>query len=211
MNLDLSQNNKVHISGVIAESAQLFYEKFGENFYVITVEVRRNSSNSDFIPVTISERITSPEELVLGERVDIIGQYRSYNNSMQSGKRLVLSIFAQDVSFDVEEDFDINEIILNGFICKKPMYRVTPFGREIGDVMLAVNRAFGKSDYIPCILWGRNARYSQEISVGDNMVIYGRIQSRKYNKKIGEEEFEERVAYEVSTSKVEVVATKAEG
>ncbi len=206
------ENNVVTVSGRIISNAEFSHEVYGEGFYSFLLEVPRLSKTFDRIPVTISERLIQKEELEIGKHVKIDGQFRSYNSYSNEGNRLILTVFAREIEF-LEEDTVIknpNQIFLNGFICKKPIYRTTPFGREITDILLAVNRPYNKSDYIPCIAWGRNARYSETLEVGDNIKIWGRIQSREYQKKYENGEVVTKTAYEVSISKMELVA-KREG
>lgn len=206
----LLENNSVEIVGTIVEECQFSHEVYGEGFYIFKISSDRLSDNADILPITISERLIEKEQLTIGTIVEITGQLRSYNNYTDKKNKLILTIFARDIKIlDVLGDKNPNQIILNGFICKTPIYRKTPFGREIADILIAVNRAYNKSDYIPCIAWGRNARYIVNLNVGDNIRIWGRIQSRTYQKKIGEA-IEEKVAYEVSISKIEVVANNLE-
>lgn len=205
-NEGLQANNSVSITGEIVGECVFSHSVYGEGFYTFQIASKRLSDQKDILPVTISERLISKESIILGNFVRIIGQLRSYNN-YQANKmsRLVLTIFAREIEMmDGDSEFAENKIWLNGFICKEPIYRKTPFGREISDVLVAVNRAYHKSDYIPCIAWGRSARYIQNLEVGTKLAIEGRIQSRFYQKKINEVP-EERVAYEVSVSKIEVM------
>lgn len=199
------ENNQVSIMGKIVSGFSFSHEVFGEGFYMMDISVQRLSESSDIIPVMISERLIDVTQDYQGEYIQIYGQFRSYNRHEEKKNRLVLSVFAREVSF-VEEECDkvkSNQIFLDGYICKPPVYRKTPLGREIADLLLAVNRPYGKSDYIPCICWGRNARYASAFEVGGHVLLWGRIQSREYIKKLGEEETEKRVAYEVSVSKLE--------
>jgi primosomal replication protein N len=170
--------------------------------------VPRLSEAYDYIPVMFSERLINPDSIEDGQNIQVEGQFRSYNNyNNESGHKLMLTVFAREIEILTEEvtNKNPNQIHLNGFVCRKPVYRTTPFGREIADILLAVNRAYNKSDYIPCIAWGRNARFAGSFEVGDNIRVWGRIQSRTYQKKLSEDEVEERVAYEISVSKMEVV------
>ena len=181
------------------------HEVFGEGFYMVDVSVKRLSNSEDRIPVMISERLIDVSQDYTGEFLMISGQFRSYNRHEEQRNRLVLSVFAREVEF-IEEELDgakTNHILLDGYICKLPIYRKTPLGREIADLLLAVNRPYGKSDYIPCICWGRNARFASTFQVGEHVQILGRIQSREYVKKLTETETEKRVAYEVSVGKLE--------
>lgn len=201
----LLENNSVSIVGRIIEECKFSHEVYGEGFYVFKISSERLSDNEDVLPITVSERLIDKEQLTEGSIVDINGQLRSYNNYSDKKNKLVLTIFARDIEIlDVLGEKNPNQIILNGFICKPPIYRKTPFGREIADLLIAVNRAYNKSDYIPCIAWGRNARYTVNLKVGDNIKIWGRIQSRNYQKRIGEK-VEDKIAYEVSISKIEIV------
>ena len=199
------ENNQVTIMGEIVTPFTFSHEVFGEGFYMVEVSVRRLSNSQDQIPVMVSERLIDVSQDYTGEFIMVSGQFRSYNRHVEVKNRLVLSVFAREIEF-VEEELDgakTNNILLDGYICKLPVYRKTPLGREIADLLLAVNRPYGKSDYIPCICWGRNARYASSFEVGEHVQITGRIQSREYVKKLTEERTERRVAYEVSVSKLE--------
>ena len=169
--------------------------------------VKRLSDSFDRIPVMISERLIDVTQDYRGEFIQVSGQFRSYNRHEEKKNRLVLSVFAREAVFVEAEDDKVksNQIFLDGFICKPPVYRKTPLGREIADMLVAVNRPYGKSDYIPCISWGRNARFASSFEVGGRVQIWGRIQSREYVKKLDGEMTEKRVAYEVSVSKMEYV------
>lgn len=204
---NIIENNMVTISGKIISEAEFSHEVYGEGFYSFMLEVPRLSDSTDKICITISERLTSKENLEIGRYVEIEGQFRSYNNyNNTSGNRLILTVFAREINFleDEKKIKNPNQIYLNGFICKTPTYRTTPFGREITDILLAVNRPYNKSDYIPCIAWGRNARFSSKLEVGQNIKIWGRIQSRDYQKKLETGETVTKTAYEVSISKMEI-------
>ena len=189
----------------IASEYVFSHEVFGEGFYMVDILVKRLSNSSDRIPVMISERLVDVTQDYQGEYIQILGQFRSYNRHEEKKNRLVLSVFAREISF-VEEENDkmkTNQIFLDGYICKMPVYRKTPLGREIADMLVAVNRPYGKSDYIPCICWGRNARFSSTFEVGGHVQVWGRIQSRDYMKKLDGDITEKRTAYEVSVSKLE--------
>ena len=201
------ENNQVTIMGKVATEFSFSHEVFGEGFYMVEVEVKRLSNSEDRIPLMISERLIDVTQDYTGEYIMVHGQFRSYNRHEEQKNRLVLSVFVREISF-MEEEPDgtkTNSIWLDGYICKEPIYRKTPLGREIADLLLAVNRPYGKSDYIPCICWGRNARYASTFKVGERCSIWGRIQSREYMKKLDEENVERRVAFEVSVSKLELV------
>ena len=199
------ENNQVSIVGEVVSDFSFSHEVFGEGFYMLNVSVKRLSDSCDVIPLMISERLIDVNEDYRGLYIRAAGQFRSYNRHEEKKNRLVLSVFVRELEF-IEEEVEnakTNQIFLDGYICKMPVYRKTPLGREIADILLAVNRPYGKSDYIPCICWGRNARFASGFEVGGHTQIWGRIQSREYMKKIDEEESERRVAYEVSVSKLE--------
>ena len=199
------ENNQVAIMGEIVSDFSFSHEIFGEGFYMVDISVDRLSDSTDIIPVMVSERLLDVNEDYRGMKICITGQFRSYNRHEERKNRLVLSVFAREIEFvdETPESSKTNQIYLDGYICKEPIYRKTPLGREIADMLVAVNRPYGKSDYIPCICWGRNARYADQFEVGSHIQLWGRIQSREYQKKIGEEEYEKRIAYEVSVSKME--------
>jgi len=201
------ENNQVVVMGTIVSDFVYSHEIFGEGFYMVDVEVERLSDSSDVIPVMVSERLLNVDEDYKGYKIAVTGQFRSYNRHEEKKNRLILSVFAREVEFinEIEESSKSNQIYLDGFICKEPIYRKTPLGREIADLLIAVNRPYGKSDYIPCICWGRNARFASNFTVGSRCAIWGRIQSREYMKKLSEEEAVKRVAYEVSVSKLELM------
>lgn len=199
------ENNKVKLSGMVCSGFTFSHDVFGEGFYIMKVKVNRLSETADFIPVMISDRLVDVEKDYSGMCVEVSGQFRSFNRQEGEKRRLVLSIFAREIeSIDGIYGMD-NSILIDGYICKKPIYRKTPLGREIADVLLAVNRPYGKSDYIPCVCWGRNAKFVESLEVGSRVKFSGRIQSREYRKKISENEFETRTAYEVSVSRIEEV------
>lgn len=216
MDTNYLENNYITLVGKVTGEKKLSHEIYGERFYIFNLEIPRLSGNSDIIPVTISERIITDETLQEGKKILVKGQFRSYNSYQNEKNKLILTVFAKDV-MEVEEnqeneenemvkkDIVTNEVVLIGYICKKPIYRQTPFGREIADILLAVNRAYNKSDYIPCIAWGRNARFCQNIEVGTQVKVVGRVQSRTYEKKFEDGTAETRVAYEVSIGSLEVI------
>lgn len=199
------ENNKVSVIGKIVSEFAFSHEVFGEGFYVVDLEVNRLSDQADVIPLMISERLIDVKESYIGCTVEALGQFRSYNRHEGTRNRLVLSVFVREIRF-IEEFTDYtktNQIFLDGYVCKMPIYRKTPLGREIADILLAVNRPYGKSDYIPCIAWGRNARYAAGFEVGSRVRVWGRVQSREYTKKLSDSQCEKRIAYEVSISKLE--------
>lgn len=203
-----AENNKVTISGTVASEPEFSHEVYEEMFYTFMLDTPRLSENSDKIKITVSEKFLTGDGISVGDRLKLEGQFRSYNNFTNVGNRLILTVFVK--SLERLEDFldeeqNVNSIYLNGYICKQPIYRTTPFGREIADILLAVNRSYNKSDYIPCIAWGRNAKYAETLKIGDNVVVKGRIQSREYQKKISETEVESKTAFEVSLARLDKV------
>ena len=219
MDTNYLENNYLTLVGKVTGEKRFSHEIYGESFYSFNLSIPRLSGNSDIIPITISERLIKEDTLQEGKKLVIKGQFRSYNSYQNEKNRLILTVFAKDIvevdETENEEENDIarkdiitNEVVLIGYICKKPIYRQTPFGREIADVLLAVNRAYNKSDYIPCIAWGRNARFCQNLEVGSQVKVVGRVQSRSYEKKYEDGTSETRVAYEVSIGSLEVIEEK---
>lgn len=206
MSEKVMENNRVTVIGTIVSDFTFSHAVFGEGFYLVDLSVSRLSEQADVIPLMVSERLMDVTRDYRGCTIEADGQFRSYNRHEGVKNRLVLSVFVREVQF-LEEFTDYtktNQIFLDGYICKLPVYRKTPLGREIADLLLAVNRPYGKSDYIPCIAWGRNARYASGFEVGTRVQVWGRVQSREYTKKLNETQCEKRVAYEVSISKLEV-------
>ena len=207
MSEKVMENNRVTVIGTIVSDFTFSHAVFGEGFYLVDLSVNRLSEQADVIPLMVSERLMDVTRDYRGCTIEADGQFRSYNRHEGVKNRLVLSVFVREVQF-LEEFTDYtktNQIFLDGYICKEPIYRKTPLGREIADLLVAVNRPYGKSDYIPCIAWGRNARFASGFSVGTRIQIWGRVQSREYTKKLSETECEKRTAYEVSVSKLECV------
>ena len=215
MDTNYLENNYLTLVGKVTGEKKFSHEIYGERFYVFNLEISRLSGNADIIPITVSERLATDEMLIQGKKLLVKGQFRSYNSYDNEKNRLILTVFAKDVveleeneeddNEIVKKDMITNEVVLVGYICKKPIYRQTPFGREIADILLAVNRAYNKSDYIPTIAWGRNARFCQNLEVGTKVKIVGRVQSRMYEKKYEDGTVENRVAYEVSIGSLEIV------
>ncbi len=213
MNTLYLDNNHITLVGKVASEKRLSHEIYGEKFYVFDLSVPRLSGNNDSIPITISERLITETGLPLETKMSVTGQFRSYNSYEGEKNRLVLTVFAknieiladQEADIPVGKDFITNEVVLDGYICRKPIYRKTPFGREIADILLAVNRSYNKSDYIPCIAWGRNAKFCDTVAVGTEIRVVGRVQSRQYEKKHEDGTIENRVAYEVSVATLEVI------
>lgn len=196
------KNNKVFLSGIVQSEPKYSHELYGEGFYEFFLSVKRLSGQSDVLPITVSERLLLGNPIAIGDEIAISGQFRSYNKLESERSRLMLTVFVRDFLPVSEREQNPNTAELNGYVCKPPVYRTTPFNREICDVLLAVNRGYNKSDYIPCIAWGRNARFVKNITVGQNIRIMGRIQSRNYNKKLSDDSVEVRTAYELSVSKI---------
>ena len=225
MDTNYLENNYLTLVGKVTSDKQFSHEIYGERFYSFDLSIPRLSGSEDIIPVTVSERIINDDMMAIGSKLLVKGQFRSYNSYENEKNRLILTVFAKDiekleenneVQVDeegveqpandfVKKDMITNEVVLVGYICKKPIYRQTPFGREIADLLLAVNRAYNKSDYIPSIAWGRNARFCQNLEVGTEVKIVGRVQSRNYEKKYEDGTVVKKVAYEVSIGSLEVV------
>lgn len=204
-------NNQVEVAGEIISTFEYSHEIFGEGFYMVKLLVNRLSEATDEIPLMISERLVDVTKDCRGKYLRAFGQFRSYNKHEENHNHLILSVFVRDLEFlDSMEDVKPNQIQLDGFICKQPVYRMTPLGREICDILLAVNRSYGKSDYIPCICWGRNARFAGCLEIGARIELVGRIQSREYQKRISEFEVVKRTAYEVSVNKLEMKVPEEE-
>ena len=201
------ENNQVSIMGKIVTGFTFSHLVFGEGFYTMELIVKRLSDSEDRIPVMVSERLIDVTQDYIGEYIEIHGQFRSYNKHEEGRNRLILSVFVREFSFVGEEGTLTrpNSIYLDGYICKPPVYRMTPLGREIADLLMAVNRPYGKSDYLPCICWGRNARFAGKFEVGTHIHLWGRIQSRTYQKRLEDDVVEKRTAYEISVNKIECV------
>ena len=201
MNYELMENNKAYLMGEVVSKPIFSHEVFGEGFYELNLSVKRLSDHSDIIPITVSEKLLTTENFSLGSKVYVKGQFRSYNKIIDGKSKLMLTVFVREVG-EWDDSQNPNVIEITGYICKPPIYRMTPFKREICDLLIAVNRAYNKSDYLPCIAWGRNARFLQNAEVGQKVCITGRIQSRDYQKKVSDETMETRVAYEISVCRI---------
>ena len=198
------ETNLAQLLGTVEEAPQFSHRSFGEQFFEMKLAVARRSGYLDITPVIISERLMLSGRPQEGDRVSITGQIRTYNKEEDGRNRLIITVFTREFHpAEPEEIYDVNQIQLEGFLCKDPVRRTSPLGREICDLMVAVNRMYNKSDYIPCIAWGRNAGYAGILSVGDPISLTGRIQSREYKKRDEEGNVELRVAYEVSVLKIE--------
>lgn len=198
-------NNYTELKGEIVSEFTYSHQVMGEAFYTFMLSSRRLSDALDILPVTVSERLLTDNNISAGSYVAITGQFRSYNSYYEGKTHLILTVFARSITITDKTPKDVNKISLTGYICKDPIYRKTPFEREISDILLAVNRQYKKSDYIPVICWGRNARFASTLNVGDCIHIEGRIQSRTYHKKLSETDIIERTAYEVSASAIEII------
>lgn len=202
------ENNKIELCGVIASTPELNHKNYGENFYGFRLSCSRKSTEKDMLPIIVSDRLVEIKDLQVGKKISVRGQVRTFNKHISDDKRkLLIMVFARDVR-EVEEESESapefnNNVKLSGYICKPPVYRVTPKGREIADVLIAVNRMYGKADYIPCITWARNARYAGNLDVGTRIDVEGRLQSREYTKKLDDGTEEIRTAYEISVSRIE--------
>ena len=201
MNYEQMNNNRTYLCGTIETEPIFSHDIYGEGFFDFVLSVERLSGQCDLIPITISDRLLKSTKLEVGSVIAIKGQFRSYNKQLDNKSKLMLTVFVREL-VEPLENFSSNIIELGGFICKEPIYRTTPFKREICDILLAVNRAYNKSDYLPCIAWGRNARFVKGISIGDKVYVQGRIQSRDYQKKIDEETIITKTAFEISISKI---------
>ena len=226
MDTNYLENNYLTLVGKVTSEKRFSHEIYGEKFYTFDLSIPRLSGNADIIPVTVSERIINDEMMQIGKELLVKGQFRSYNSFENEKNRLILTVFAKDINLvennnnnetendeeneKAKKDIVTNEVVLVGYICKKPIYRQTPFGREIADILLAVNRAYNKSDYIPSIAWGRNARFCQNLEVGTEVKIVGRIQSRNYEKKLEDGTVINKVAYEVSVGSLEIINNEEE-
>ncbi|MBO7344533.1 MAG: single-stranded DNA-binding protein [Clostridia bacterium] len=201
MNYLQEKNNKVFIRGEIVTEAEFSHEVYGEGFYEMNVLVKRLSGQGDILPVTVSERLINDKDLKIGVTINALGQFRSYNKLVDGKSKLMLTVFVRELLEEVVAK-NPNNIVLTGYICKPPIYRTTPFNREIADILIAVNRSYNKSDYIPCIAWGRNARFAKNLAVGEKIAVSGRIQSREYQKRFADDDVRTMTAYEVSISKL---------
>lgn len=195
--------NRVFLTGEIISEPVYSHEMFGEDFYEMNFAVKRLSEQVDILPLTVSERLITERSLKVGDKISLSGQFRSYNKIIDGKSKLMLTVFVREI-LDYDEEANPNSIELIGFICKPTIYRTTPFNREICDMLVAVNRAYNKSDYIPCIAWGRNARFVKYLTVGEQVAVFGRIQSREYQKKLSETEVVTKTAFEVSVSRIMV-------
>lgn len=195
------ENNQAYVRGAISSTPKYSHTVFNEKFYEMNIVVPRLSTQEDVIPITISEKLLEDNYFQQGDEITFFGQFRSYNKIVNEKNKLVLTFFARDI---LENDTSINPnfITLSGYVCKPCVYRTTPFNREIADILVAVNRSYNKSDYLPCIAWGKNARLAKHLEVGEKIAISGRIQSRKYIKRYDETIYEEKMAYEISVSKL---------
>ncbi|UWD49572.1 single-stranded DNA-binding protein [Clostridioides difficile] len=196
------ENNVVNLRGELDNKLEFSHEIFGEKFYNVKIKINRLSDSFDTLPMTVSERLLQDIDINKQNLVNVVGQLRSYNKTLNNKNRLVLTVFVREIKAIDEENKDPNSIFLDGYVCKEPVYRKTPLGREITDLLVAINRPYNKSDYIPSIVWGRNAKFAKNLKVGDRIQLWGRVQSREYEKKIDEDNVVKKMAYEVSISKI---------
>lgn len=208
----LNENNTITLRGVVISDIEFSHEVFEEKYYKFFVEIKRLSNINDELPIIVSEKLINVDDLSIGDVVYIKGQVRSHNQLIENQKsKLILSVFTKEIEkVGKDEDTSLNDVLFNGYICKAPIYRKTPLGREIADVLIAVNRAYKKSDYIPCILWGRNAKFCESLDVGSKISVSGRMQSRNYSKKLENDEVQNMTAYEVSVSMLKLIKEEAE-
>ena len=203
MKYEQMNNNRVMLTGKVLTAPVFSHETFGEGFYELKLAVLRLSDKEDIIPIIVSEKLLTDNKFAVGNIVRIKGQFRSYNQNDGEKSKLILTVFVREVLENLDEDVNPNIIEITGYICKPPIYRTTPFKREICDILVAVNRAYNKSDYLPCIAWGRNARFIKNIEIGAKLFIVGRIQSREYQKKYDNGEVENKIAYEISITRIQ--------
>lgn len=203
MDYNLMKNNKVFIAGEVVSEPKFSHQVFDEKFFEFDLKVTRLSDSFDIIPITISEKLLLGNDVMVGSKICGNGQFRSYNKLEDGRSKLLLTVFLREITPYIESE-NPNYIEITGYVCKEPVFRTTPFKREISDVLLAVNRSYNKSDYLPCIAWGRNARFVKNFNIGDKVMVTGRIQSRDYQKKINDE-FVTKTAYEVSLNRIELV------
>ncbi len=208
MDYGLMKNNKVFVAGEVISKPHFSHEVYNEGFYEFDIRVARLSDSFDIIPITVSERLLADNKIEIGAKISGNGQFRSYNKLDEGKSKLMLTVFLRELLPFVEND-NPNFVEITGYVCKEPVFRMTPFKREISDVLLAVNRSYNKSDYLPCIAWGRNARFVKNFAVGDKVTIIGRIQSREYQKKM-EDDVITKTAYEISISKIDLIKEEIE-
>ena len=207
---NLMLNNKIYLEGKIVSELEFSHEMYGEGFYSFNLEVMRLSDSVDMLNITVSERLLTGIDITIGKDIIVEGQLRSYNKFMDGTNKLILTVFARNIEPCIERSKNPNEIFLDGYICKAPVYRKTPLGREITDLLVAINRPYNKSDYIPSIVWGRNAKFAKNLNVGDRVQMWGRVQSRVYDKKLEAGSSVKKVAYEVSVSKIKKMELEEE-
>lgn len=190
--------NRAVLTGTVLAGPEFSHKTYGESFYIITLGVTRKSGYEDCVPLMMSEKLMCGCDITAGEMITVEGQIRTYNRQYDGRNHLMIVIFAKSWEY-VNADSEMeNNVLLEGFVCKETVRRTSPLGRELCDIMLAVNRMYNKSDYIPCIAWGRNAIFAGELNVGDKIYIEGRLQSRKYRKYDENGMPMEKTAYEVS-------------
>ena len=197
-----TKTNSIELAGVLGDKIELSHTVYGEKFYSCFLDIKRLSNRTDSVPVTIPEKLLVQHRIKSGDCMRMEGQLRSYNyylkvDDLSSNKksRLVVTAFCKSI-LPYEED--VNSVQLDGFVCKPPIYRVTPFGKHICDLLVAVNRSYSKSDYIPVIYWGENAKRASSLTVSSNIRVSGRLQSREYEKRKDDGDITVKTTYEVS-------------
>ena len=194
--------NRAVLRGMLAELPVFSHENHDKKFFRFLLEVQRLSGAVDILPVIASEEALCAMDLSGGSMIEVTGQVRSFNSRAATGRKLIISVYAETV--EAVEGEAVNDVSLTGVICKPPVYRRTPLGREICDIMLAVNRPYRRTDYIPCIFWGKTAALVRQAQVGHTVGLTGRLQSREYIKML-DEGSEQRTAYEVSAITAQIL------
>lgn len=200
---NIYETNRAFIAGDVKTPLKFSHKTYGEAFYTFTLGIERRSGYVDEINVMISERLIYDRPISEDDFVEIIGQVRTYNENSEGRNKLKIVVFAREIEVNPQTECYENQICLEGFLCKPPVKRTSPLGRDICDLMIAVNRMYNKSDYIPCIAWGRNAGYAEKLWIGTRIYLEGRVQSREYKKKLEDGSSEIRRAFEVSVLKLE--------
>ena len=203
MNTYWNENAGRFVGCVLSEPV-FSHENHGEDYFRIMLQIARLSGSADTLPLLVSRTQLEQTPVFAGERLAAEGEVRSFNNRSGVGSKLVLTVFVRTLRSAQADEPDCNRLTLQGTLCRAPIYRRTPLGREICDLTLAVNRRYGRADYLPCICWGTVARNCAERAVGDELRLEGRFQSRSYVKKLGEQSVS-RTAYEVSAMSVQLL------
>ncbi len=199
------ESNLAELCGAVLTELKFSHKTYGEIFYTFVLGIERRSGYIDEINIMVSERLIFDNPPRINDYIEIKGQVRTYNEILEGRNKLNVVVFAKEIYTSENFGYNENYVYLEGFLCKEPVKRTSPLGRDICDLMLAVNRMYNKSDYVPCIAWGRNAGYAESLSVGTKLSIEGRIQSREYRKKLEDGTSETRKAFEVSIVKIEEI------